>query len=173
MDNRNDVIDEVIELEPENTEESTSSIVISPDVVASIAGVATSEIDGVAGMCSSFAGGIAEILGAKKNITKGIKVDIKENVTVIDLYIIVEYGKRIPELAWEIQESVKNNVETMTGLKVEKVNIHIDGVSFKKSEQEENENLKAQQEATKEPVDEIIIEEAEIEDIPEDDEFLV
>ena len=59
-----------------------------------------------------------------------------ENVT-IDLYIVAQYGVRIPELAWESQENVKNNVETMTGLNVLKVNIHIEGVSFDKEKTEQ------------------------------------
>ena len=81
---------------------------------------------------------------------------------MIDLYIIVEFGIRIPELAWEIQESVKNSVETMTGLSVDKVNVHIDGISFKKYESEAKDvNLDD---------DELIIEETILEDIPEDDE---
>ena len=169
MDNKNNVIDEIVDLTEEAKEES--KVLISPDVVAAIAGVATSEVDGVAGMCSTFAGGIAEILGAKKNATKGIKVDIKDKTCIIDLYIIVDYGIRIPELAWEIQENVKNSVETMTGLNVEKVNIHIDGVSFKRSEQEEKQNKEAYSEDEADSSDEIIIEEAEIEEIPDEDEI--
>ena len=160
MENKNDVIEEVIDL----TEETQKGDVvkISPDVVATIAGVATSEINGVAGMCTSFAGGIAEKLGAKKNPAKGIKVEIKEKNVIIDLYIIVEYGIRIPELAWEIQENVKNSVETMTGLLVEKVNVHIDGISFKKYESEAQDvNLDD---------DELIIEETILEEIPDDEE---
>ncbi|MCC8169454.1 MAG: Asp23/Gls24 family envelope stress response protein, partial [Oscillospiraceae bacterium] len=105
---------------------------ISVDVVSTIAGIATAELEGVADMYSSFAGGIAERLGAKKNPSKGVKVEMTDDTVSIDLYIVVEYGVRIPELAWEIQENVKNNVETMTGLSVEKVNIHIEGVSFAK-----------------------------------------
>ena len=113
-------------------EESVGNVRISVDVVSTIAGIATAEIEGVAGMYSSFAGGIAEKRGAKKSPSKGVKVDMTEETVSIDLYIVVEYGVRIPELAWEIQENVKNNVETMTGLSVEKVNIHIEGVSFAK-----------------------------------------
>ena len=158
IENKNDIIEEVIEL----NDEKQDTVKISPDVVATIAGVATTEIDGVAGMCSTFAGGLAEKLGAKKNPTKGIKVEIKESNVVIDLYIIVEFGIRIPELAWEIQESVKNNVETMTGLTVEKVNVHIDGISFKKFESEAKE--------IEVDDDELIIEETILEEIPDDDE---
>ncbi len=158
IENKDDIIEEIIDL----NDEKQDTVKISPDVVATIAGVATTEIDGVAGMCNTFAGGLAEKLGAKKNPTKGIKVEIKEASVVIDLYIIVEFGIRIPELAWEIQESVKNNVETMTGLLVEKVNVHIDGISFKKFESEAKEI----------PVDddELIIEETILEEIPDDDE---
>jgi len=164
---KDNIIEEVVDI-PQETTDETSSVKIAPDVVATIANVAASEIKGVAGMCSSFAGGIAEILGAKKQLSRGIKVDIDENSTIIDMFIIVEYGIRIPELAWEIQENVKNSVETMTGLNVEKVNIHIDGISFKNSQNEET--------ATSGDIDDdddIIIEEAELLDIPEDEsEFL-
>lgn len=127
------VVEEAVEAsEPETTEESVGNVRISADVVSTIAGIATTELDGVAGMYSSFAGGIAEKLGAKKNPSKGVKIDMTEETVSIDLYIVVDYGVRIPELSWEIQENVKNNVETMTGLTVEKVNIHIEGVSFAK-----------------------------------------
>lgn len=160
MENKDNVIEEVIDLPLEN--EKSDTVKISPDVVATIAGVATTEINGVAGMCNTFAGGLAEKLGAKKSPTKGIKVEIKEKSVVIDLYIIVEFGIRIPELAWEIQESVKNSVETMTGLLVEKVNVHIDGISFKKYENEAKDvDLEE---------DELIIEETILEEIPDDDE---
>lgn len=121
---------------PETEEESIGNIKISVDVVSTIAGIATTEIEGVAGMYGSFAGGIAEMLGAKKSPSKGVKVDMTETTANIDLYIVVDYGVRIPELSWEIQENVKNSVETMTGLEVLKVNIHIEGVSFEKENAE-------------------------------------
>lgn len=117
-------------------EEPIGNIKISVDVVSTIAGIAAGEVAGVAGMYGTFAGGIAEMLGAKKNPSKGVKVDMGEGTATIDLYIVVDYGVRIPELSWEIQESVKNNVETMTGLEVLKVNIHIEGVSFAKENEE-------------------------------------
>lgn len=126
--------------EEDTAEESVGNIRISADVVSTIAGIATTELEGVAGMYSSFAGGIAEKLGAKKNPSKGVKIDMTEETVSIDLYIVVDYGVRIPELSWEIQENVKNNVETMTGLTVEKVNIHIEGVSFSKEADELSEN---------------------------------
>lgn len=145
-------------------EENIGNIKISVDVVSTIAGIAAGEIAGVANMYSSLAGEIAEKFGAKKSPSKGVKVEMKEDGVLIDLYIVVDYGVKIPEIAWEIQESVKNNVETMTGLEVEKVNIHVEGVSFVK----EKERLLAQE--TMQVIEEEVqqpMEEKEIEELPE------
>ena len=121
---------EPIEAEAEAEEESIGNIKISVDVVSTIAGIAASEIEGVSCMYTSFVDGVAQRLGARKSASKGVRVDMTENSVVIDLYIVVEYGVKIPELAWEIQENVKNNVESMTGLAVDNVNIHIEGISL-------------------------------------------
>ena len=105
-------------------------IKISDNVVSDIAGVAVSEVPGVAGM----AGRITEVFSGKSNLSKGIKVDVGEKDTKIDVNIIVEYGVRIPDIAFEIQTRVKKAVETMTGLKVLEVNVHVQGVSFTKED---------------------------------------
>lgn len=105
---------------------------ISNDVIASIAGIATMEIEGVAGMAGSMASGLAEKLGAKKNPQKGVKVNVSPEGAVIELLIVVAFGVRIPELCWEIQENVKNSVESMTGTEVLRVNVFVEGVSFEK-----------------------------------------
>ena len=132
----------------EDTEEKVGNVKISADVVSTIAGIATNEIKGVAGMGGSVVGGIAEILGGKKNKGRGVKVEITDSTAIIDIYIIVEYGVRIPDIAWEIQENVKNSVESMTGMTVEKVNIHIEGVSFENEESSSKES--AENEITEE-----------------------
>ena len=106
-----------------------NGIKIADDVVAVIAGVAVSEVTGVAGMSGGFAGGIQEVFSGKKNLAKGIKVEVGEKETRIDVNIIVEYGTRIPDVAYEIQNRVKKAVETMTGLKVIEVNVHVQGVA--------------------------------------------
>ena len=120
----------------------TEGIQISNDVIAVIAGVAVSEVSGVAGMAGGFAGGISEVLSGKKNLAKGIKVDKNEERIRIDVNIIVEYGTRIPDVAFEIQNRVKKAVENMTGMNVEEVNVHVQGVNtnVKKAEQEETED---------------------------------
>lgn len=114
------------------------SVKISEEVVAIIAGIAATDIPGVAGMSGGIAGGIAEILG-RKNLSKGVKVEVGEKEAAIDLYIIVEFGARIPEVAWDIQDKVKNAVQSMTGLNVVEVNIHVQGVNFDKETKKEQE----------------------------------
>jgi len=109
--------------------ENSGTIKISDEVIATITTVAVSEIDGVCGFMGSFAGEIVSKF-SKKNSNKGIKVTTNENETVIDINIIVRYGIRIPEIAWEVQENVKKSVESMSGLSVVKVNIHVVGVEF-------------------------------------------
>ena len=122
-------VEKVIENNGEVALENNTNIKISDDVVSVIAGVAVSEVPGVAQMSGGFAGGISEVLSGKNNLSKGIKVETGEKETKIDVNIIVEYGVRIPDVAFEIQNKVKKAVESMTGLKVVEVNVHIQGVS--------------------------------------------
>ncbi|HHY42027.1 MAG TPA: Asp23/Gls24 family envelope stress response protein [Thermoanaerobacterales bacterium] len=113
------------------------SIKIADDVVGVIAGLAATEVEGVAGMSGGIVGGIAEILG-RKNLSKGVKVEVSEKEAKVDLYMIINYGVRIPDVAWNVQENVKKAIENMTGLSVVEVNIHIQGVSFGTSAKEED-----------------------------------
>ena len=133
-ENQEEKKDEIVEIE-ENTEGTNDGIKISNDVVAVIAGVAVSEVPGVASMSGGFAGGISEVLSGKKNLSKGIKVDAGEKEVKIDVNIIVNYGVRIPDVAFDIQNKVKQSVETMTGLKVNEVNVHVQGVNIEKTEE--------------------------------------
>jgi uncharacterized alkaline shock family protein YloU len=111
-------------------------IKITDEVVAIIAGIAATEVPGVASMSGGIAGGIAEALG-RKNLSKGVKVEVGEKEAAIDIYLIVEYGCRIPDVAWAVQEKVKKAVETMTGLSVVEVNIHVQGVNIDKEHKKE------------------------------------
>lgn len=116
------------------------TIQIAPEVIEVIAGLAAVEVEGVAGMSGGFAGGIAELLG-RKNLSKGVKVEVGQREAAVDVSIIVEYGNRIPEIASEIQRNVKRSIEMMTGLNVIEVNVHIHDVHFKtenKPEEEES-----------------------------------
>lgn len=101
---------------------------ISDEVVGVIAGLATTEIKGIVGMSASLVGGITQILSGKKNLSKGVKVNVGENSATIDLYVVVEYGVRIPEVCEQVQENVRKAVESMTGLTVSSINIHVQNV---------------------------------------------
>ena len=105
------------------------SIKIADEVAGIIAGLAATEVTGVAGMSAGLVGGIAEMLG-KKNLSKGVKAVVGEREAAIDVYIIVEFGVRIPDIALRVQENVKRAIESMTGLEVIEVNIHVQGVGF-------------------------------------------
>jgi len=116
----------------EAEKEGMGEIRISSDVVSIIASNAALEVPGIANFSGGIAGNISQVLG-RKNPFKGIKVDITENRDVnIDLHIVVDYGVRIPDVAWKLQERIKQNVEQMTGLHVEEINIHVQGVNFEK-----------------------------------------
>lgn len=110
--------------------ESTGTITYANEVIAIIAGVATSEVDGIAGMVTS--GGLTDILGRNRNITRGVKVELGTEETSVDLYVIVEYGTPIQKAARDAQENVRKAIETMTGLRVVRVDVHVQGVSFEK-----------------------------------------
>ena len=105
------------------------TIRIADEVVGIIAGMAATEIPGVAGMSGGLVGGIAEMLG-KKNLAKGVKVEVGEKEAAVDLYVIMEYGVRLPDIAIQVQENVKHAIESMTGLEVVEVNVHVQGVGF-------------------------------------------
>lgn len=101
------------------------------DVLAIIAGLAASEIEGVAGMSGGLAGGIAELLG-RKNLAKGIKITVSEKLIAVDINMIITYGYKLHEVSRKVQANVVKAIETMTGLSVEKVNVNILGIQFAK-----------------------------------------
>lgn len=111
------------------------SVKVSEEVVTNIAARAASEIEGIAGMSGGITQGIAERLG-RKDSSKGLKVKVKENEAQIELYIIVNYGIAIPEIASNMQNKVKDVVEKMTGLKVTEVNINVQGINFPEEKEE-------------------------------------
>ena len=113
------------------TAKDEDDINISEDVVATIAGMAAQEVKGVASMSAN---GLGEMFGRK---TKGVKVQVGAKDTVIDISITVEYGARIPDIAWEVQNKVKTQVESMTGLNVVSVNVKVQGVNMPKKKNEQ------------------------------------
>ncbi len=141
------------------------------EVIATIAGVAANEIDGIAGMCVS--GGFSEILGRNRTITKGVKVEVGSQEAAVDLYIVVEYGQPIQKVAHEVQENVRKALESLTGLHVVRVDVHVQGVSFEKEKKAAMTGI----EAAKNPLlteaakkEEVKVEEPKAEEIPVQEE---
>ncbi|NPV26215.1 MAG: Asp23/Gls24 family envelope stress response protein [Firmicutes bacterium] len=122
----------------EHERTNIGSIRIADEVVAIIAGLAATEVEGVAGMSGGIAGGIAEMLG-RKNLSKGVKVEVGEKEAAVDLFVIVDFGVRIPDVALKIQENVKRAIESMTGLTVVEANVHVQGVAMHQGEAKEDE----------------------------------
>ncbi len=121
----------------ETKEIVNSSIKISDEVIETIASVAVSEIEGVSSMGTGFVDGIARRI-AKKSMSAGIKANVTDNTVGVDISIVVKYGVRIPEVAWNVQDAVKKEIELMTGLTVEKVNVKVVGIDIPDEDNKEN-----------------------------------
>ena len=113
---------------PLNSEDPTpsSNITYNNEVVAIIAGLAANEVEGIAGMCSVS----GSIMSKNRNVTKGVKVEVGTEEVAVDLYVIVEYGIPIQRAAADAQENVRKAIESMTGLHVVRVDVHVQSVSF-------------------------------------------
>lgn len=112
-----------------NDMEPGSSITYASEVVAIIAGIAAAEVEGVAGMVNVPSG---NLLGKNRSVTKGVKVETGTEEASVDLYVTIEYGQPIQKVAQDAQENVRRAIESMTGLHVVKVDVHVQGVSFEK-----------------------------------------
>lgn len=129
--NANNTNEEMLDMENEINDtlnQNASSVKISDEVICTIASIAIKDVKGVMGLETSYVSGIAQKFVKKAPAPKGIKVSTGEDSVVIDISVNVEYGVNIPSVAWDVQDSVKKSVEAMTGLTVEKVNVHIVGV---------------------------------------------
>ena len=111
---------------------------IADEVVSTVAGLAAVEVEGVASMSGGWGTDLVEKLG-KRNLGKGIKVDATGEKTIIDIFIVIEFGYAIPKVAENVQKEVKLAVESMTGLTVSAVNVHVVSVMTKKASGEEAE----------------------------------
>ena len=119
----------------DNDQTPSATITYANEVVAIIAGLAANEVEGIAGMCNIS----TNILNKNRNVTRGVKVEMGTEEVAVDLYVIVEYGTPIQRAAMDAQESVRKAIESMTGLHVVRVDVHVQSVSFEK----ENKALQA------------------------------
>ena len=133
------VLEEVVETTDGTDEkvEIATNLNISEDVIGIIAGLAASEVEGIAGMTLGFVDGINQILGSSKKYSKGVKIELNGKKVTVDIFVNVKYGVRIPDVAWAAQTAVKNAVENMTGLEVAAVNINVQGITFDKEEKKD------------------------------------
>ncbi|MCI5639427.1 MAG: Asp23/Gls24 family envelope stress response protein [Lachnospiraceae bacterium] len=114
-----------------NTQENKGigEVKIASDVVAVIAGLAATEVDGVYAMAGNLTNEIIGKLG-KKNLSKGVKVQMEAGVVFVDMMINVRYGYSIPKISEQVQDRVAQQIETMTGLAVAEVNVRVAGVNL-------------------------------------------
>lgn len=152
-------------------ENPDGTVSFATDVVATIAGLAATEVEGVASM-SSPASGLADMFSRKttRNFTKGVRIDLDGNQVTVDITIVVEYGSPVPDVARGIQENVKKAIETMTGLTVHSVDVHVSGISFER-EQRAAKELDEQQRKLLEQSEESAKEEISAETQPEADDL--
>ena len=113
----------------DETNENVSTVTYANEVIATIAGMAVADVEGIAGMVPNPG---AKIGGKNKNITRGIKVEVGPEEVSCEIYVLIEYGRPIQKVAVEVQENVRRSLETMTGLHVVRVDVHVQGVSFEK-----------------------------------------
>lgn len=113
-------------------------VVFAPDVVATIAGLAASEVEGVSGLSGTVMEGISGIF-SKKNMTKGVHVEVGQEETAVDLNLNVKYGYRIQDVCTKVQQEVKNAIETMTSLRVVEVNVLVQNVTLDEPEKKKKE----------------------------------
>ena len=162
-------------------ENPNGTVSFATEVVATIAGLAATEVDGVASMISPSSG-LADMFSRKsnRNLTKGVRIDLDDNRVSVDITITVDYGSPVPDVARNIQENVKKAIETMSGLDVRNVDVHVTGISFEREQRanaeldeahrkmlEKTEEAEAKVEADAEPKDETVI---EVEEVVTDDE---
>ena len=166
-------------------ENSDGTVTFATEVVATIAGLAATEVEGVASMTNTSSTGLADMFSRKnsRNFTKGVRIDLEGNKVTVDVTIVVEYGSPVPDVAYNIQENVKKAIETMTGLDVKSVDVHVSGISFER-EQRANAELDEQhrkmieqtnkiaEEAAREVAQEVAAETSAEETVcPEDDDI--
>ena len=111
--------------------EEKGSINISDDVIASMVRIAVKEVEGIAGMAVTAGPAVSDLLN-KKTSSKGVKVTFGEESMVIDVVIMVKYGNSVVAVASDVQETVLNHVQDMTGIDDVTVNVHVSGIAFEK-----------------------------------------
>ncbi|HLR75155.1 MAG TPA: Asp23/Gls24 family envelope stress response protein [Virgibacillus sp.] len=112
-----------------SNDSTLGKVEIAPEVIEVITGIAASEVDGVSSMRGSFATGVVEKFG-KKSHSKGVKVELTSNGIIIDVYVVLNFGVSIPNVAQQLQTNIRQTLKNMTALEIEEVNIHVVGIEM-------------------------------------------
>ncbi|WP_010303161.1 Asp23/Gls24 family envelope stress response protein [Kurthia senegalensis] len=129
--------EQVVKSLPQNTpegKEELGSIEVAPEVIEVIAGIATTEVEGIFGTRGSFASGVAEKFG-KKVHGKGIKTEWTPEGLVVDVYCVIQYGAQVAKVAAKVQRQIREAISNMTALTTKEVNVHITGIQFEQEQQ--------------------------------------
>lgn len=118
-------------------EEKLGAVRISDDVIAICVINAALNTKGVAGLSGGLTDTISRNLLGKEPLKKGIKLSKEDDAIIIDIYVIVNYGVKIPEVAWNIQKNVKKEVENMVDIQIKTISIHVQGVHFAEQKEQE------------------------------------
>ncbi|SDI31652.1 Asp23/Gls24 family envelope stress response protein [Natribacillus halophilus] len=124
-------------LDIEEQENDLGKVEISPEVIEVIAGLATSEVEGISALRGNIATDVAERFG-RKNHGKGVKVELGEDGVVIDVSLVAYYGVSVPEVASQVQRNIQQALETMTSIAMDTINIHVVGIQFEQQEEQDN-----------------------------------
>lgn len=138
------------ELTPDVKKAEGGKIVFATDVIATIAALAAADVKGVAGMSGGVVEGITQMLG-RKNLTKGVKVEVGTEEVAVDVSVVIQYGFRIQDVCAEIQNAIRNAIETMTGLRVVEVNIFVQSITFENQTAVPEEKPPKKEKVEKEP----------------------
>lgn len=137
-----------VPVESATEETKGGKVTFASEVIAIIASLAASEVKGIASMSGNTFEGITEKLG-RKSFTKGVKVEVGNEEAAVDLFVVVRYGYKIHDVCVDIQNSVKNAIETMTGLRVVEVNVNVTGIQLEKEPKEEPVPEKVEEQTTR------------------------
>ena len=143
---------EVSKVEPE-----CGRIVFADEVVATIAALAVSDVDGVSSLSGGVVEGITEMIG-KKNVTKGVKVEVGTEEAAVDVSVSIKYGYKIKEVCEKIQQAIKSAIETMTGLRVVEINVFVQSVVFEPGELDGGKNAKRKDKAKEKEAQPVVAE---------------
>lgn len=121
----------------ENTKENIGEIKISDDVIATYVAQITMGIEGVYELSAGFTENLSKSLLRIDSQPKGIKISHEDEDIIIDIYIVVEFKVNIPQLSWEIQKQVRDDVKEFTGQNIREVNIHVQGVNISGEDKKE------------------------------------